>query len=132
MARPAFVKIRFLGGEWTKGVPKRRQIMVGGNRFWNHKKFREQTDDGGYMRTLEFCVKHKEILSKKASFVLEYQNKRGDWIEFRFKDDDETSPLTTELAEKGVVEVEGKLLCPHCDYIDENTRRMALHMAEHE
>ena len=78
MAKAEFVKIKFLGGESMTGLHERRKIVVGGHRFWNYRKFEEQTEDGSYIRPIDFYEKHKEVLSDQSKFIIKFTDSNGD------------------------------------------------------
>jgi hypothetical protein len=78
MAKAEFVKIKFLGNDSMTGLNQRRQIMVGGHRFWTYRKFEEQTKDGSYIRPIAFYEEHKEVLSDESKFIIKFTDSKGD------------------------------------------------------
>jgi len=126
------VKIRFLGDKFRKGIPQRRFIDVGRQRFWNHNRFPEQLEDSSYLRPLEFYEKNKDILSNKKIFVIEFLSEVSGALTPKGEPQEPVSILTPELEERGVIEIVGILACPDCTFITETVKQMGLHLIEHE
>ena len=126
------VKIRFLGDKFWKGIPRRRFIDVGGQRFWNYNRFPEQLEDSSYLRPLEFYEKNKDILSNKKIFVIEFLSEVSGALTPKGEPPQPVSILTPELEERGVIEIDGILACPDCNFITETAKQMGLHLIEHE
>jgi hypothetical protein len=137
MAKKQMVNIRYLGKSLLRGQPKREFIDVGGQRFWNCRRFPEQNDDLSYTRPLEFYEEHKAILGNPRLFIVDIVTSTGE-VKERVNTPyvPTTVELAPELAEKGVVEVEGMFLCPACDFsiaaLGDANGRMKIHMVEHE
>jgi uncharacterized Fe-S cluster-containing radical SAM superfamily protein len=125
------VKIRFLGSHFWKGIPKRRFIDVGKQRFWNYNRFPEQLEDSSYLRPIEFYEKNKDILSNRKIFVIEFLSEVSGALTPKGEPQEPISILTPELEEKGVLEIDGILACPDCTFITETAKQMGLHLIEH-
>lgn len=123
------VKIRFLGANFYRGIPSKRFIDVGGERFWNYNRFKEQGENGTYIRPLAFFEKHKEILSDSRHFVIEFIDEKKT-TKLQPALPPTVVELTPDLVAKGVTEVEGILQCPQCDFISERGAEMGLHLIE--
>lgn len=131
------VKIRYLGRSLLKGHPKREFIDIGGERFWNCRRFPEQNDDLSYNRPLEFYEANKSALDDRTLFIVDLCKKSGDVIAPAVPVDIPTRvELSTELAAKGVYEKDGSFCCPACDFsipaIGTANDQMLVHMFKHE
>ena len=125
------VKIKFIGREWWKGIPRKRHIDIEGRRFYNYHRFNSQLPDASYLEDVEFYERNKEVLSDQSMFVISFVNDNA-----TIKRDElaRRALLTKELADKGVKEVDGVLICPKkkCEFMSEDTNEMAWHIAGHE
>jgi hypothetical protein len=129
MATVKQVKIRFLGEKFQKGIPRKRFIDIGGQRFWNWPKFPEQDADGAYIRPIEFYEKHKDILSNKSKFITEVIS--GKATVNLTKQPEAKALLTPELAKQDVIEQDGLLYCPKCDFMTDDVQAMTTHLISH-
>lgn len=125
------VKIRFLGDKFQKGIPKERFIDIGRQRLWNHPRFKEQMDDGSYIRPFEFYEKHKDILKNKKLFIIEFVSELSGALSLSGDIKEPISILTPSLKKAGVKETEGILECPECDFIADKVIQMEIHLTEH-
>jgi hypothetical protein len=124
------VRIRYLGKSLLKGNPKREFINVAGEKFWNCRRFPEQNDDLSYTRPMKFYLDNQDILSDRKLFIVEIVQDvpAPKVIGAPVITEEKASILTEDLEDTGVIEVDGVLCCPFCDYTIDNPSPMRVHL----
>jgi hypothetical protein len=134
------VKIRYIGKSLLIGRPKREFIVIGGQKFWNCRRFPEQLPDLSYLRPIEFYERNKTILDNKHLFILEFVEDATSLHVVIDEPKEKKAPeapevpksvsllLTPELIKLGVTEINGRLWCPHCIYNITKPKKMLNHI----